>query len=117
MATKDIVMDKDLCNGPVAASLVAGGFGAAVLGLMTTLAEASPAFGSSLNWYSPVGPLSGKSGLGVIAFFLSWLVLHFLWRGKNVNFQRAATVAFILLAIGLLLTFPPIFDLFAPAGG
>ncbi len=84
---------------------------------MTTLAEASPAFGTPLNWYSQVGPLSGKMGIGVIAFFLSWIILHVLWRGKTVNFQRAATVAFVLLTIGLLLTFPPIFDLFAPAGG
>ncbi len=116
MATNDIDMNTDLCNGPVAACLLAGGFGAAVLGLMTTMAEALPSFSASLNWYSPVGPLSGKSGIGVIAFFLSWLVLHLVWRGKNVNFQRAATIAFVLLAIGLLLTFPPIFDLFAPKG-
>ncbi len=116
MATKYTDMEKDLPNGPVAAALLAGGIGAAILGLMTTLAEASTSFSNSLNWYSPVGPLSGKTGIGVIAYFLSWIILHFLWRGKNVNFQRMATVAFILLAIGLLLTFPPIFDLFKPGG-
>lgn len=104
---------EDRPNGPVAAALIAGGIGAAVIGLMTVLNEASAGISQSLNWYNPVGPLSGKTGIGVIAFFLSWIVLHFALRGKNVNFSRAATIAFVLLAIGLLLTFPPIFDLFA----
>lgn len=103
----------DRPNGPVAAALLAGGIGAAVLGLVTVLNEASPGISAALNWYNPVGPLSGKTGVEIIAFFLSWLLLHFSMRGKNVNFSRAATIAFVLLAIGLLLTFPPIFDLFA----
>lgn len=104
---------QDLPNGPVAAALVAGGIGSAVLGLMTTLAEASPPFGTALNWYAPVGPLTGKVLVGVVAFFVSWIVLHIVFRGKNVNFARATTVALILLGLGLLMTFPPFFDLFA----
>lgn len=107
-------IEKDLPNGPVAAVLVAGGFGSMILGLMTVLVSASAAIKAALAWSAPVGPLSGKAGLGVITFFGSWAVLHFLWRGKNVNFNRAATVAFILLALGLLFTFPPFYDLFAP---
>lgn len=103
----------DRPNGPVAAALLAGGIGAAVLGLVTTLSEASSGIGAALNWYNPVGPLSGKTSLAVIVFFLSWLLLHFSMRGKEVNFSRISTIAFILLAIGLLLTFPPVFDLFA----
>lgn len=109
-------LDRDLPNGPVAASLLAGGIGSAVLGLVTTLSEASAAFGTALNWIKPVGPLSGKVIVTVVAFFVSWLLLHFSMRGRNVNFSRIATIAFILLAVGLLLTFPPVFDLFAPAG-
>ncbi len=107
-------VDMDRPNGPVAAALIAGGIGSAVLGVATVLNVASSAISMSLNWIKPVGPLSGKVGLATIAFFLSWLILHFAMRGKNVNFSRAATIAFVLLAIGLLLTFPPIFDLFAP---
>ena len=109
--------DLDRPNGPVAAALLAGGIGAAVTGLMTALAEASAAIRTSLNWYNPAGPLSGKTGVGVIAFFLAWLLLHMAMRGKEVNFSRAATWAFILLAIGLILTFPPVFELFLPPAG
>ena len=50
----------------------------------------------------------------VLAFVISWVVLHFLWRGKEVNFGRVFTIALILVAAGFILTFPPVFDLFAP---
>jgi hypothetical protein len=105
----------ELPNGPVAAALVAGGLGAATLGLLTVLAEASKAVSGALNWWNPAGPLAGKTLVGTIAFFASWLVLHFIFRGRNVNFARAATIALVLLGLGLLGTFPPFFDLFAPA--
>jgi len=108
-------MEKDLPNGPVAAVLIAGGFGSMILGLMTVLVSASAAIKSALTWSAAVGPLSGKTGIGSIAFFGSWIVLHFIWRGKNVNFNRAATVAFVLLALSLVFTFPPFYDLFVPA--
>jgi hypothetical protein len=113
MAKRKGSTNQDKPNGPVAGALLAAGFGSAVLGLMTVLNEASPAISQALNWNNAVGPLSGKVGIGMIAFFLSWIVLHFALRGKNVNFPRAAAIAYILLAIGVLLTFPPIFDLFA----
>jgi hypothetical protein len=106
-------MTEDLPNGPVAAALVAGGLGAATIGLMTVLAEASTPIKNALNWWNPAGPLTGKTLVGVIVFFVSWIVLHLIFRGKNVNFARAATIALILLGLGLLGTFPPFFDLFA----
>ncbi len=113
MTTNAQTLTENLPNGPVAAALVAGGIGATAIGLLTTLAEASEPIQNALNWYNPVGPLTGKSLLGVIVFFVSWIVLHVIFRGKNVNFARATTVAFILLALGLLGTFPPFFELFA----
>ncbi|HLF28015.1 MAG TPA: hypothetical protein VJG32_16900 [Anaerolineae bacterium] len=113
MATQSIPQEQDKPNGPVAAALIAGGLGAAAIGLLTTLAEASEPIKNALNWYNPVGPLIGKSLLGVIFFFVSWIVLYLIFRGKNVNFARATTVALILLAFGLLGTFPPFFEIFA----
>lgn len=111
--TKSDARASDLPNGPVAAALLAGGIGAAVTGLMTVLAEASSGIADALRWSEAVGPLSGKTGVGVIAFFLSWLILHFMYQGRDVNFTKFATISYILLGIGLLFTFPPFFLLFA----
>ena len=102
-----------LPNGPAAAALLAGGIGAAILGIVTTLSEASEGIATALRWSLAVGPLSGKVGVTVILYLLSWAILHFAWRGKNVNFNQIGTIAFILLGIGLLGTFPPVFELFA----
>jgi hypothetical protein len=98
-------------NGPVAAALLAGGIGSAVLGLATLSVEASEVVKTSLNWYSPVGPLMGKSSLGIIAFFLSWIILNYIWKGKETDFNRIATVAIVLVAIGLIFTFPPVWSI------
>lgn len=106
------IAETSLPNGPVAAALVAGGIGAATIGLLTTLAEASVGIRNALNWYNPVGPLTGKSLLGVIIYLATWAVLHVLYRGKNVNFTRAAALGLALLGVGLVTTFPPFFYLF-----
>jgi hypothetical protein len=103
----------NLPNGPAAAALLAGGIGAATMGIVTTLSEASTAFGAALNWVKPVGPLSGKVIVSVAIYLISWLILGSAYRGKEVDFNRIATIAFILLLIGLLGTFPPFFELFA----
>ncbi len=113
MATQSMPQAEDKPNGPVAAALIAGGLGAATIGLLTTLAEASEPIKNALNWYNPVGPLTGKSLVGVVVFFVSWIVLHLVFRGKNVNFTRATAAALTLLALGLLGTFPPFFGIFA----
>ena len=55
--------------------------------------------------------------IGTLGFFLSWLILGFALRGKEVKFGLYATLALILLVIGLLGTFPPFFELFVPPGG
>lgn len=98
-------------NGPVAAALLAGGIGSAVLGLVTLGVEASSAIKTAMNWYNPVGPLMGKSSLGIIAFFLSWAILNTIWKGKETDFNRIATVAIILVVVGLIFTFPPVWPL------
>jgi len=98
-------------NGPVAAALLAGGIGSAVLGLATLGVEASAAIKTAMNWYNPVGPLMGKSSLGIIAFFLSWGILNNMWKDKETNFNRIAIVSIALVAVGLIFTFPPVWHL------
>jgi hypothetical protein len=107
------IYDTDRPNGPVAAALLAGGVGFAALGITTTLAEAVPSISAAFNWYNPVGPLTGKVLVALVIYFLSWIALHAAWRGKEVNFPPIATLAFVLAMVGLLGTFPPVFELIA----
>ena len=100
-------------DGPPAASLVAAGIGAVTLGLFVTLAEASTDIADWLQWNDRVGPLSGKTILAVIAYFGSFAVLGMLWRGKSFALRSILIVAGALVVLGVLFTFPPIFQAFA----
>lgn len=99
--------------GPVAAVFIAAGIGAVLLGILTTLAEASSGIKDALQLNDRVGPLSGKTIGAVLVFFVMWLILHLVWKDKEVNHKRVFVWTWILLAIGVVLTFPIFFQLFA----
>jgi len=101
--------------GPVAAAFLAAGIGALVLGVLTTLGEASDDVASALEWSKSVGPLTGKTILAVAAFLGSWAILYAVLRGKDPKPKMVFTWTAILLAIGFVLTFPTFFQIFAPA--
>jgi hypothetical protein len=104
----------DKPEGPIAAAIIAGGVGAAALGLFTTIAEANEDIKDWLDWNSDVGPLSGKTIMAVIVWLVAWAVLHVVYRGKPYETRRAFTIAVVLVALGVLGTFPTFFQAFAP---
>jgi hypothetical protein len=99
-------------DGPAAAAVMAAGIGVVVTGLLTTLAEASSALRAALVWSNAAGPLTGKTGYGVVAWLVAWLLLHFMWRDKEVNFGRIYVISMVLIGLGWILTFPPVFEAF-----
>jgi hypothetical protein len=102
----------DLTNGPAAAAFLAAGIGSLALGLFVILAEALNSVKNALNFYNPVGPLSGKTTVAIAVWLAAWIILHSSWKNKQVNFAGVFTVSLILIILGLLGTFPPFFDLF-----
>jgi hypothetical protein len=58
--------------------------------------------------------LAGKTIWAVVAFFGSWLVLAAVLRRRSVVLSRVAFLAGILIALALIGTFAPFFQLFAP---
>lgn len=100
--------------GPVAAVFLAAGIGALVLGILTTLAEANEGVKSWLEWSTSVGPLAGKTIIAVIAFVVAWVVLGIGLRSRNLKPSTVFTWTAVLVAAGLLLTFPTFFQAFAP---
>jgi hypothetical protein len=103
----------DRPSGPAAAAMIAAGIGTLCLGLLTTLSEASTGFADFLQWNDRVGPLSGKTILSVIAYAAGWAVLYGLWREKEVPLRTAMRATLLLVALGLVGTFPKFFELFA----
>lgn len=102
---------EDLPNGSGAAAILAAGIGSAILGILSFAGDASEAIGKLLNFYNPVGTLSGVTTVAIILWLVAWCLLNRQWRTSAVAMTNVNVAAFAGLAIGLLLTFPPFMDL------
>jgi hypothetical protein len=102
----------DLLNGPAAAAILAAGIGSLALGLLTTLAGAFAPLANGLNFYGPTGPLSGETTMTVVIWLVAWAVLHNLWKDRQVDLGKTFIATLVMIALGLLGTFPPFFGLF-----
>jgi hypothetical protein len=107
------VTGEEPLSGPAAAAILAVGIGTLVLGILTTWSEASTGFADGLQWNDRVGPLSGKTIISAIAYFGSWGVLHLIWRRSNPPLKRIVWITVVLIALGLIGTFPKFFQQFA----
>ncbi|MFP5236957.1 MAG: hypothetical protein ACLGSD_13730 [Acidobacteriota bacterium] len=101
-----------LPNGSGAAAIVAAGAGCSLLAVLAIVTDRVPALGRWMSFYKPTGPLSGVTTVAVLAWLGVWLVLDLKWRERALNLRPVAVAALVLLGLGLLLTFPPVADLF-----
>jgi hypothetical protein len=106
------VQFEDKPEGPIAAAIIAGGVGAVALGVVTTLAEASTRVKDWLQWSDRVGPLSGKTIVAVAVWLVAWAILYAALRRRPYETRRALVVSLVLIALGVLGTFPTFFQLF-----
>jgi len=100
-------------NGPVIASTLAAAIGSLALGLLTTLGEASKSFADTLTFSDRVGPLSGKTTVAVLIYVGSWAALHVALKNRDLSWKISLQASAVLIALGVLLTFPPFFQMFA----
>jgi hypothetical protein len=108
-------VDVSAAERAVGAAFIASGIGSTVLGLAIVLTEMKAGAGlkTALTWNAGVGALSGKTGVAVLAFIISWVILHFTFKTKAVTLTTSFIIALVLIVIGLVLSYPPVFDLFA----
>lgn len=99
-------------NGSGAAAILAAGVGSFALAVLAVAGDKSAAIKSSLIFYRPTGPLSGVTTGAILIWLLIWRILEWRWRNRAVAVGRISAVALVLLGLSLLLTFPPIVDLF-----
>ncbi len=98
-------------DGKAAAALLAAGIGSFSLGVMTSLSEGIHAVENALNFYNPVGALTGKTIIAILVWLVSWAILKGVWKDRPMDAAKVLPVTYILIILGLLGTFPPFFDL------
>ena len=99
-------------SGPAAAVVLAAGLGCFVLGLLSVLVAASGSVTDALTLSERVGEVSGISVFAACVFFATWAALTLAWRRADPPLLRIAAASGVLIALGLLGTFPPFFNLF-----
>ena len=103
---------QSLTNGSGAAAILSAGIGSFALAVLAVAVDKSAFLKSILSFYKPTGPLSGVTTAAILIWLLTWVILETRWSIKTVALGRINLVAFALLALSFLLTFPPIGDLF-----
>ena len=108
MTTKSGNID-GVTNGAALASFLAAGIGAFAVGVFVILNEtglfAVPAL------YGPAGGVSGRTTFAVIVWLGAWAALHRRWQARALAPQRIYVAALTLLVVGIVLCFPPVWQL------
>jgi len=99
-------------NGPGAAAILAAGVGCFALAVLAIAGDKSAIIKNSLIFYRPTGALSGVTTVAILIWLLTWVILEWRWGKREVAAGRVNAFALALLALGLVMTFPPVADLF-----
>lgn len=106
---KSIVDGTDLANGGAVASFFAAGIGAFAMGVFVLLNEAGIFAAPAV--YAPAGGVSGRTTAAVVVWLVAWAVLHHRWKDRELDSRRVYLLTLILVGVGVLATFPPIWGL------
>lgn len=109
--TQTTTAPETIPNGPGAAAILAAGIGCATLGILALAGDAFSPINKLLNFYNPSGALSGVSTVAIVVWLVTWFFLGRRWAARTVAMANVNIAAFALLAVGVLLTFPPVMDL------
>jgi hypothetical protein len=56
--------------------------------------------------------VSGRTTIAVVVWLVAWAVLHSRWKHRRVEARRIRAVTLLLIALGLVATFPPVWSVF-----
>ena len=97
-------------NGAALAAFLAVGIGALGLGLVVFLNELGVFEVPAL--YGPAGGVTGRTTAGVVIWLVAWVVLHSRWKDRQMEPAGTFGMSLILIAVGIVLCFPPVWRLF-----
>ena len=104
------VSKDDAPNGAAIAAILAAGIGAFAMGFVVILNAAGLFAAPTL--YGPAGGVTGRTTLAVVLWLVSWAVLHHRWKDREIGQSGVFGLTFVLIGLGLLLTFPPVWSIF-----
>jgi hypothetical protein len=96
-------------NGEAMAAILAAGIGSFAIGLFVILHSAG--IFSAPAIHAGAGGVSGRTTLGIVAWLIAWLGLHFRWKGHHIEPRGVYRATVLLIVLGLIATFPPIWVL------
>jgi len=107
-------------NGAAVAAFLAVAIGSLVLAIVAFACDLSKpfeqvVFGIGKLWMpgaAHIGPYSGKETLGLAAWLVSWIVLHFVLRKRQLEGGLWLTVFLVGMGIASTLIWPPVARLF-----
>jgi hypothetical protein len=97
-------------NGAAVAASLAAGIGAFAVGFFVLLAEAG--IFSAPGLYAPAGGVTGRTTFAAAVWLIAWGVLHARWKNRQIGPGGANTLTLVLIALGILATFPPVWSIF-----
>jgi hypothetical protein len=99
-------------NGSGAAAILSAGIGSFAVALLAIAADKSAHVKNLFVFYKPTGALSGETTVAILLWLAAWAIFDWRWRKRTVSLRRINVIALALLGLSLLLTFPPLADLF-----
>lgn len=99
-------------DGASLAAVLAAGIGGFAMGLFVIL-HVTGVY-SAPGLYGPAGGVSGRTTFAVVVWLAAWAVLHIRWKDEVPGPERVSRVVratLVLVALGLLATFPPLWEL------
>ena len=97
-------------NGAALAAILAAGIGAFAVGVFVLANEAGLFTAPSL--YGPAGGVSGRTTFALVVWLAAWGLLHARWRARHLSPGRVYGLAIALTVLGIVATFPPVWQLF-----
>ena len=102
--------DRTVGNGAALAAFLGAAIGAFAMGLLVILNEARVFSAPPL--YAPAGGVTGRTTFAAVTWLIAWAVLHNRWKGRQIEARRVHILTMILIGLGVLLTFPPVWRVF-----
>lgn len=109
MVTTSLSTTSPDVNGSAMAAFLSSGIGALAMSAVVLLNEAGIFAAPTL--YAPAGGVSGRTTLATVIWLTAWAVLHNRWKAREIAPGGVGAVTLILVALGVLGTFPPVWGL------